>query len=332
MPQPPSPASPAVDDPVVAAARAVLEEHARTFNLAGAFLPDGCRDDAAVVYAFCRLVDDAVDEAPSIPAGRAALASITAELRGEAPARPLIAGLRGLAAARGIDLRVFEELIAGVASDAGEVALHSDAELVRYCYRVAGTVGLMMCGVMGIDDPAALPFAVDLGLGMQITNICRDVAEDAERGRIYLPAARLRAAGVDPATVLAGTVDRRLLARVIDDLLGLAERYYASADRGMRYIPARSRLAIFIASRVYRAIGRRLQRRGASDPMRGRTVVPAPAKARWIAAAVGAFARRSRDPGAPHDPWLHRDLVGLPGIDPQASRLGERLLDPENAG
>ncbi|MCA9657093.1 MAG: squalene/phytoene synthase family protein, partial [Myxococcales bacterium] len=193
------------------------------------------------------------------------------------------------------------------------------------------TVGLMMCGVIGVDDPAALPFAVDLGLGMQLTNICRDVAEDAERGRIYLPAARLRAAGIDPQTVLDGTVDRRLLGRVVGDLLGLAERYYASADRGMRYIPARSRLAIFIASRVYRAIGRRLQRRGASDPMRGRTIVPALGKARWVAAAVGAFARRSRDRGVAHDPWLHRDLVGLPGADPKAERLAARLLDPVNA-
>jgi phytoene synthase len=99
----------------------------------------------------------------------------------------------------------------------------------------------------------------------------------------------------------------------------------------MRYIPARSRLAILIASRVYRAIGRRLQARGGSDPMRGRTVVPALAKARWIGAAVGAFARRSRDRAVAHDPWLHRDLVGLPGADPQAERLGGRLFDPLNA-
>ncbi|MCB9705712.1 MAG: phytoene/squalene synthase family protein [Myxococcales bacterium] len=314
---------------VVALSREVLAKYARTFDLAGAFLPPARLDDAAVVYAFCRLVDDAIDEAPELAVGLAEVAAIEAELRGEAPARPLVAGLVALADARGIELRVFEELIAGVRADASEVRIADDRGLVRYCYRVAGTVGLMMCGVVGIAEREALPFAIDLGIGMQITNICRDVAEDAGRGRIYLPASRLRAAGVDPATLLDGTVDRRRLAIVVGDLLALAERYYASADRGMAYIPARSRLAILIASRVYRAIGRRLDARG-GDPMGGRTVVPAAGKARWIAAALGAFGRRrSRRAGGlqAHDPWLHAAIADLPGADPRAAELGAALLE-----
>ena len=313
---------------VIAESRAVLAEHARTFDLAGMFLPPARRDDAAVVYAFCRLVDDAIDEAEALSAGLAALAAIEAEVRGEAPARPLVAGLRARGAARGGAAGAGQYLCEGVRSDAGPVIVADDAELVRYCYRVAGTVGLMMCGVMGIAEAEARPFALDLGIAMQITNICRDVAEDAARGRVYVPATRLRAAGIEPEEVLAGTVGRGALAGVVEDLLGLAERYYASATRGMGFIPGRSRLAILVASRLYRAIGRRLQRRG-SDPMAGRTVVPARSKAALVAAAVGSFAARAsrRRPGLEaHDPWLHRDIADLPGADPRAAALRGQLV------
>lgn len=312
---------------LVAECRAVLAHHARTFDLAGLFLPADRLDDAAIVYAFCRLVDDTIDEASDREAGAAALGVIEAELAGDAPARPLVAGVLALAAARGIDVGVFRELCVGVRGDADGVRIADDDELVRYCYRVAGTVGLMMCGVMGVGEADAWPFALDLGIAMQLTNICRDVAEDAGRGRIYLPATRLRAAGVAPESIELGTVDRRALARVVADLLALAERYYASAERGMGFIPGRSRLAILVASRVYRAIGLRLGRRG-SDPMVGRTVVPGRVKAGWVAAAIASFAAgaaRRRGRATVHDPWLHRAISGLPGADPRALRLRARL-------
>jgi len=314
-------------DPVVDEARAVLATHARTFNLAGRFLPPGSLDDAAIIYALCRLVDDTIDEAPALEVGVAALALIEAELRGEAAPRPLIAATLAVARRRGIAIEVILELCAGVRSDASEVRIEDDAALIRYCYQVAGTVGLMMCGVMGVADAAALPFALDLGIAMQITNICRDVAEDAARGRIYVPASRLRAGGIAPDSLLDGSVDRAALAPIIDDLLGLAERYYSSAERGMRWIPGRSRLAILVASRVYRAIGRRLERRG-SDPMRGRTVVPLPMKIGWTAAALLSFfggraGRLGRTPT--HDPWLHRLISAAPGVDPRAAGLLGRL-------
>ena len=318
-------------DPVVTASRAVLAEHARTFNLAGAFLPADRLDEAAIIYAFCRLVDDTVDEAPSPEVGLRELAQIEGELREEITPRPLLTGLLQIAERRRIDLRVFEELIIGVRSDSDVVRIADDEDLLRYCYRVAGTVGLMMCGAIGVESRSALPFALDLGLGMQITNICRDVAEDAERGRIYVPESRLRRAGIDPETILDGTVDRRLLSRVIEDLLKLAERYYESADHGMSYIPARSRVAILIASRVYRAIGRRLLAHG-SDPMVGRTIVPRRGKARWLGSALFTFAtRRGLETSVPHDPWLHRGIAGFPGADPRVARLCDRFVaDPRS--
>lgn len=190
-----------------------------------------------------------------------------------------------------------------------------DAELVRYCYRVASTVGLMMCGVLGVRCREALPHAIDLGIAMQLTNICRDVAEDAARGRVYLPAERLRSAGIDPEDVVRGTADPERVASVVRSVLALADRYYRSADGGMRDIPWRFRPAILVASRTYRAIGVRLRRR---RPTAGRTVVPWPEKLAWSAAAVAASLRPAIlgiTPRWAHDRALHQALRGLPGAN-----------------
>lgn len=306
----PVPATPAVDE-----VAAVLAAGSKSFHFASLFLPADRRADAALLYAFCRHVDDVADDAADAAQARVALDRLVAELTGAAAPRPLVAALRDLFARQGIDVRYALELVAGVGSDLAEVRVADDGELVRYGYRVAGTVGLMMCGVLGVRDPAALPHAVDLGVAMQLTNICRDVKEDAERGRVYLPATRLRALGVAarPEDVLAA---RDAVPVVVADLLELAERYYRSAEDGMRYIPWRARLAILVASSVYRAIGVRLRANGA-DALAGRTVVPLLGK---VVVAVGALLRfpRASLRRASHRPLLHRALVGLPGIDPAA--------------
>lgn len=302
---------------IVGESRDVLARHARSFKLASVFLPAAARDDAAVVYAFCRLADDLVDEAPDRETGARDLAQLDRELAGAEAPRPLVAAFLAITARRGIDLRSAQELLIGIGSDQGRVRVEDDAELLRYCYRVAGTVGLLMCGVIGVTRREAWPHAVDLGIGMQLTNICRDVLEDTGRDRVYVPAARLRAAGVDPEALIAGTADRARVATVVRDLLLLAERYYASADDGMRDIPLKSRLAILVASRVYRAIGRRLLRNGA-DALAGRTIVPAWEKA-WHLLAGLAAALHPRVAGfvaaPPHDGSLHRGLEGLPGTN-----------------
>ncbi|MEQ9320885.1 MAG: phytoene/squalene synthase family protein, partial [Polyangiaceae bacterium] len=271
---------------VVASSREILSRHARSFRWAATFLPADRHDDAAVLYAFCRVVDDAVDEAPNEDQARAAVAELERQLNDPRPSHPLIAELCRMAKARRVPLRAAEQLIEGVAGDLDEVRVADDAELIRYCYHAAGTVGLMMCGVLGVEAIEARAHAIDLGIAMQLTNICRDVREDAAMGRVYLPASRLRAVGVDPDDLVRGRADREAVARVVVDLLELAERYYASADAGMRYIPARPRLAILVASRVYRAIGRRLLHRHAADALHGRTVVPAGSKLVLVVAAV----------------------------------------------
>ncbi len=289
----------------------VLARGSLSFSFAGWFLPADRRVDAARLYSFCRHVDDLADEAPDPAAARLALDDLAAQLRGDRPRREMAAAMEDLFVRRGVDRGAALCLIEAVSSDLDEVRVADDRQLLRYAYGVAGTVGLMMCGVLGVSDPVARRHAIDLGVAMQLTNICRDVAQDAGIDRVYLPADRLAAAGCggSPADVLAG---REAVRRVVSDLLALAERYYASADNGLRFIPVRARLAICVAARVYRAIGLRLLRSG-GDALAGRTVVPGWEKVGWMVAAGFAWVRA---PGwrEAHPAPLHRHLDGLPGV------------------
>ena len=292
----------------VATSRAVLAHHARSFRFAALFLPRQVHDDAAMLYAFCRYVDDAVDEAKSESEARNTLDSIDRVLRaehlraehGQESGRDAVAldarhvdeqieAVVNVMDRREMDRKAAIDLVAGVRGDLEEVRVADDAALLRYCYLAAGTVGLMMCGVLGVRDERARRHAIDLGIGMQLTNICRDVREDAEMGRVYLPASRLSAEGVSATDVVSGRADRRAVARVVSALLEEADRRYASGDAGMRYIPWRPRLAIYVASRLYRAIGVRLRSAHACDAFIGRTVVPFGMKIAWMFAAIFAW-------------------------------------------
>ena len=282
---------------VIIAAQKALHHHGRTFALASHLLPPDSRDDAAVLYALCRLCDDLADEAPDPVQARVHLEALLDHLRGLAAGHTLpdltldrtldLAGSGalvrawvGISRARSIPLYPLEALIAGVLTDTEPVTVQDDAELLRYCYRVAGTVGLLMCGVLDVRSPDALPLAVDLGIAMQLTNICRDVLEDAQRGRVYLPATRLHEAGTHSEAVRTGQADPEAVARVVRPLLRMADERYARGEQGLAYLPWRCRFAIRSAARMYRAIGVRLRRAGA-NPLTGRTVVP------WHGKAVG---------------------------------------------
>lgn len=298
---------------VVLESREVMATHARSFRWASWFLPSECRDDAAVVYALCRLIDDTADEAEDADIARTELKEIQLELSGAQPARPLVAAFLEVADRTKMKLSYADELIEGVLSDLGNVCFQTDAQLLRYSYRVAGTVGLMMCPIIGVHDDTGRAHAIDLGVAMQLTNICRDVLEDAGRQRVYLPVHRLEKAGVDVPQLLSELDQGAQVSIVVRDVLKMAEDYYRSAEDGMRFIPARTRFAILVASRLYRAIGLRLLVKGA-NPMAGRTWIGGPGKLYWVVRALMTFVIRRTDV-RPHDPRLHRPLVGLPDVN-----------------
>jgi phytoene synthase len=276
----------------IASARSVIAAQSKSFALAARLLPRAVRDDAVVLYAYCRRVDDAIDCAPTHeqPTALAELHDELIALYGESTLRdPLLSAFARLVRARAVPRRYLDELLAGMAMDVAGMRYATLAELLGYCHRVAGTVGLMMCHVMGVRHPRALRHAAHLGIAMQLTNIARDVLEDWERGRLYLPddllaahgAADLRArlGGALPAGAAAG------VAATVNALLDRADAYYRSGDAGLRELSPRCALAVRAARLVYSRIGSVLRARGC-DPRCGRAVVGRGAKLALLARAA----------------------------------------------
>jgi phytoene synthase len=261
--------------PAQAEAFAVIAHHARSFSFASRLLPWPVRRDAVVLYAWCRRADDAVDEASSPEAARAELERLEAELasvgRGEPQSEPLLEAFAELVVRRAMPLDYPRELLAGMRMDLEGTHYADFATLDLYCWRVAGVVGLMMCHVMGVATPVALQQAAHLGMAMQLTNICRDVAEDWQRGRLYLPNELLIQYGL-------GGLDRQLegpipsssaLPEAVRALLARADRLYTSGKQGLDALPWRCAVAIAAAAAIYADIGKALAAQG-YDPNRGR--------------------------------------------------------------
>lgn len=268
-------------------AETLLAGGSLSFHRASRGLPLGVRDRAAILYAYCRLADDAVDDAPSDPAK--AVAELTARLdaiySGNAAALGFDREFAALVTECNIPKALPAALIEGFAWDA-EKRLYPDVSAVRaYGARVAGTVGAMMALVLGVRDRHVLARATDLGVAMQITNICRDVGEDARMGRLYLPLDRLRAEGLDPEAWLQDPQPNAAVTRVVHGLLAEADGLYAQAGAGIDGLPTRCRFGIFAASGLYRAIGDHL-RVNQIDPVSSRSVAPKSLKRRRLGGAA----------------------------------------------
>ena len=260
--------------------RRIIREKSKSFYLASRILPRRERQWTMVLYAWCRRADDAVDE--GLGDKRAALTQLRAELDdmegGCRASDPIVDAFSDVMRQCLIPMLYPRELLRGMEADVDPVLYQTMDELYEYCYRAAGTVGLMMTHIMGVDDSAAMSNAAHLGVAMQLTNICRDVAEDWRRGRLYLPADLLARHGVTelvpevghtlPKSALAG------LARTVEELLQIADRYYLSADAGLDHLPWRSSVAIAAARKIYAEIGEVLKER-AFDVSAGRAFVPA---------------------------------------------------------
>lgn len=260
-------------DKEVATAHATFAHHAKSFRLAANFLPRENLDDIAVLYHFCRVVDDAVDEAPTPEEAHGNLMQLRGEIEGTRTPSPSNQAFLLVQNQHAIPNHAIMALMQGCESDLYEVLIHTPQELAMYCYNVAGAVGEMMCPLINVTEPEATQYAIDLGLGMQITNICRDVLEDAERGRVYIPSEWLEQAHLTHADILSKEVNHVSIAMVTKQMLNVAEVCYRRAYIGCRYIPFRSRIGILVARRVYRAIGLKLLKAHDGNPFHGRTML-----------------------------------------------------------
>lgn len=289
-------------DEAIAACSRTIREHSKSFSMAARLLPQPARDEAVVLYAWCRYADDAVDEVPPAEAP-AALARLERELdaiyAGAPQSDVVLAAFQALVQTRNIPRLYPQELVEGMRMDVEGQRYADSRTLYRYCYRVASTVGLMMCHVMGLRDARALQHAAHLGLAMQITNICRDVVEDWGRGRRYLPADRIEPHLIPaPAPEAEGSGFPSDAVEpfkwVVRALLDRAEYDYVSGDRGLIALPWRAALAVSAARLIYSDIGRVIARQG-YDVTAGRAYTT---KARKLAlvgrAALGVMASLPR--------------------------------------
>ncbi len=232
----------------------ITRQHSRTFYLASGLLPPDKRQAARALYAFCRVSDDIVDR--SLHTGRM---NELNDWRGRAlSAHPSDADLVAVAwadtrARFGIPLRYAEQLLDGVASDLTKSRYETFDELAAYAYGVASTVGLMAMHIIGFRGPEAIPYAVKLGVALQLTNILRDVGEDWKNGRLYLPQEDLRRFGLSEAEIAAGKVTpawRRFMRFQIERV----RRLYAESWPGIGLLEGDGRFAIAAAADLYEAI------------------------------------------------------------------------------
>ncbi len=273
---------PPLFDPYLAdmeACRALLRGGSRSFDIAAKLLPRAVRDPAVALYAFCREADDAIDE------GTGGLGWLRERLalvyEGRPIALPTDRAFARIVERFAIPRALPEALLEGFAWDIDGRRYEDFPELRAYAVRVAGSVGAMMAVVMGVRDPERLAAAVTLGVAMQLSNIARDVGEDARNGRIYLPLGWLNEAGIDPDAFLADPKHSPPLGGVVARLLEAAEQHYRQARAGIARLPISCRFGIGAAALLYAEIGREVGRRD-MDAVSGRAVVP-------VARKVGAL-------------------------------------------
>jgi len=293
----PVPRPPSAEARVATAARALggparwgalFGRHARTFHLAARLFP---REEAARVrglYAYCRFTDDLVDEGGpgedevSLRARLDAWAGLTrVAFEGSATGVPLLDEVVGEAGRRGVSWRYPDALLAGVAMDLSPTPYRDWEHLETYTFGVAGAVGGWMTQLFGLGDPDLLEGAHALGHAMQLTNIARDVGEDLQRGRLYLPLDLLSAHELDHAaleTLLSrcGPIPEAYR-RVLDALMVRADGWYARAWPAIRRLPPWFRRPVAVAAEAYRGIHRELRRQG-YDNFRWRAYTSLPRK------------------------------------------------------
>lgn len=286
----------------LAVCRDLIRNGSRSFYTASLILPPRLRADASVLYAFCRLSDDTVD---SGQATADAIARLRLRLADAYAARPRAHAVDrafcDLVVRSGLPRALPEALLEGLSWDVEGRRYETLSDVYAYAARVAGSVGAMMAVLMGVRSPALLARACDLGVAMQLTNIARDVGEDARMGRLYLPRVWLKEAGLNPEAWLRSPTAEPAIRLTVKRLLDAADALYRRADQGIAQLPHAYRPGIAAARVLYHAIGGEIARRD-FDSVTQRARVPAGQKLRCLVQALAS--------GKPAQTWT--DAPALP--------------------
>ena len=216
-----------------------IKSEGKSFYWASFFLPKKNRIAASRLYSICRYLDDVADNSKLDTSSQ--IKNIFNQIKENESS----------------------EIIDGLISDQQNVRVTDEKELIDYSYKVAGTVGLMMLPIINTKDAEARKHAIDLGIAMQLTNIARDVYEDAKMNRLYLPKEWLGQVSI--SDLIDNKLDdqkKRLIELSIKNLIELSDKFYANGFSGMKFIPLRTRLAIFFAAKIYKGIGEKIKSGG----------------------------------------------------------------------
>ncbi len=293
---------------VLAAAEEAIARGSKSFALASRLFDPETRARATLLYAWCRHCDDVIDgqelgqgrvasaDPPAVRLARLQAATdraLSGTLSGDLPFDALALVARAVEIPR----RYPQDLLEGFRIDVEGSQIATQEDLLTYCYHVAGCVGVMMALVMGVAaaDHATLARASDLGMSFQLNNIARDVAEDAARGRCYLPHSWLADEGLSPETHMAPE-NRAALHRVVARLVALAETYEASAVHGVPMLGRRQAWAVLSAGRIYGGIGRKVREMG-PRAIDGRAVTRRREKLYAVILSAPEALMRARSPG-----------------------------------
>ena len=298
-------------DDHIESAKLTLKKNGKSFYWAGKFLPTIYIDRASELYQFCRILDDIADSGED--SSLKSLKAIKSNLKkknnigfniNDNLIYPDFFNLYSKKAA--------VDLIDGLILDQSTVLFKEENELISYSYHVAGTVGLMMCDALKCYNKNAYLFAIDLGIAMQLTNIARDVLEDAKMGRRYIPGSWIN--NISPREMTQAVEDKNteilmIVSVGIKKILNIAEKYYYSGTQGLIFLPMKTRIAISVASGVYRQIGIQLKLKK-YNWYEGRQVTSKTTKAKVTIYKIIEEVFRNKIQKK-HDPELHKFLKRL---------------------
>ena len=233
-----------------------IKSEGKSFYWASFFLPKKNRIAASRLYSICRYLDDVADNSKLDTSSQ--IKNIFNQINENESSEINIFFKKN-----NINLGILKDLIDGLISDQQNVRVTDEKELIDYSYKVAGTVGLMMLPIINTKDAEARKHAIDLGIAMQLTNIARDVYEDAKMNRLYLPKEWLGQVSI--SDLIDNKLDdqkKKLIELSIKNLIELSDKFYANGFSGMKFIPLRTRLAIFFAAKIYKGIGEKIKSGG----------------------------------------------------------------------
>ncbi len=234
-----------------------LKNEGKSFYWASFFLPKRSRDNAGILYSICRHFDNIADDDNE---DRSEILKESIEAIMQDKTNSVNIFLKD----NNINNLIFSDLIEGLIADQSKTIIRDRSELIKYSYHVAGTVGLMMSKIIGVKNKKAAPCAIDLGIAMQLTNIARDVYEDAQMQRIYLPIDWIP--NIDLSILNGEKIIKSdqeiIISKAIHKLIELSESFYINGFSGLKFIPLRTRLSIFIAANIYRGIGTKIKNFG----------------------------------------------------------------------